>query len=244
MAFDRYPLIVNAQPKGPYRLCGVCASGLVAFEVARLLIAAGKEVEMIGMIDPPTINARRSLQLLFSLMNRVRPMAGPVVERTIRLTFRMFSFFNKFWSLPAARRWDFVNDNAKKLVASGRDLLRAAPIVGGQAAMKGGDKSGGRVITGGRRPIDERDSRYGTIVSNYLPKPLAARVLYFSLEYGIGAWWRISSDLEVIKLSGTHNGFDIDDVANYLRARLQTPLSAKSETSVNATLTKIVPDSG
>ena len=84
MAFDILPLIMRAKPEAPYRLCGVCASGLVAFEVARMLIAAGKEVEMVGMVDPPTVNARRSVHLVFSAMNRARPVAGPLVEHTTR----------------------------------------------------------------------------------------------------------------------------------------------------------------
>ena len=58
IAADRLPLILNAQPKGPYRLYGYCLGGLVAFEVARLLVAAGEKVEMVGMIDSPTISAR------------------------------------------------------------------------------------------------------------------------------------------------------------------------------------------
>ena len=76
MAADRLPLIMNAQPEGPYRLGGKCLGGIVAFEVARMLVAAGKEVEMVVMLDPPTINARRSIQLLFSAMKWARPIAG------------------------------------------------------------------------------------------------------------------------------------------------------------------------
>ena len=59
MAAERLPLIMKAQPEGPYRLCGNCLGGIVAFEVARLLVAAGKEVEMVCMIDPPTINSNK-----------------------------------------------------------------------------------------------------------------------------------------------------------------------------------------
>ena len=58
IAADYLPLVMNAQPKGPYRLCGYCVGGVVAFEVARLLIAAGEKVKMVGMIDSPTVNAR------------------------------------------------------------------------------------------------------------------------------------------------------------------------------------------
>ena len=81
---DRLPLIVNAQPQGPYRLCGYCSGGLVAFEVARMLIAAGfgKIVEIVVMVDFPTlVFAHRFVQTIFSMLDRVRPVSGPFVER-------------------------------------------------------------------------------------------------------------------------------------------------------------------
>jgi amino acid adenylation domain-containing protein len=39
------------QPHGPYRLGGFCFSGLVAYEMARLLLADGAELELLAMID-------------------------------------------------------------------------------------------------------------------------------------------------------------------------------------------------
>ena len=84
IAADSLPLVLNAQPKGPYRLCGYCVGGVVAFEVARLLIAAGEKVEMVSMIDTPTANARRSVQLLLSAMRSTLPIAGPFGDRLVR----------------------------------------------------------------------------------------------------------------------------------------------------------------
>ena len=52
-----------------------------------MLVAAGKKVEMVVMLDAPTINARRSVQLLFSTMRRARPVAGPIVERAMAWTW-------------------------------------------------------------------------------------------------------------------------------------------------------------
>ena len=221
MASDRFPLIMNAQPEGPYRLCGYCASGLVAFEVARMLIAAGKEVEMVGMIDPPTVNARRSVQLIFSMLNRARPVAGPLVEHTIRWTFRIFSLFNKFWNLSATRRWTFLEGKVRRLFASNGNQGRAAPIVAGQTVANESDQPSGRASPA-RQSEDERNSKYANVVWNYLPKPLAVRVIYFSVEYSLGAWERISSDLKVIKLPGTHGDIDLAAFADHLRSRLQT----------------------
>ena len=44
-------LIRKALPQGPYRLAGWSAGGVLAFEVARQLIAAGGQVEFLGLID-------------------------------------------------------------------------------------------------------------------------------------------------------------------------------------------------
>ena len=65
MASDRLPLIVQAQPEGPYRLCGNCLGGIVAFEVARLLLAAGKEVEMVFWIGSAD-NQRKHIRAVAS----------------------------------------------------------------------------------------------------------------------------------------------------------------------------------
>lgn len=84
MAADRLPLLLNAQPKGPYRLAGYCLGGLIAFEMARLLIAAGEKVEMVGMIDSPTVSARPSVKLLLAAMRPTRSIAGPLANRIMK----------------------------------------------------------------------------------------------------------------------------------------------------------------
>ena len=61
MAADRLPLVQEVQPQGPYRLAGHCNGALLAFETARLLVADGHSVELVAMIDPPGITARRSI---------------------------------------------------------------------------------------------------------------------------------------------------------------------------------------
>jgi len=39
------------QPRGPYALCGFSFGGLVAYEMARRLVADGETVELLGLID-------------------------------------------------------------------------------------------------------------------------------------------------------------------------------------------------
>jgi amino acid adenylation domain-containing protein len=44
-------LIRQTQPHGPYRLVGMSFGGIVAYEVAQQLLAAGEEVEVLGLLD-------------------------------------------------------------------------------------------------------------------------------------------------------------------------------------------------
>jgi thioesterase domain-containing protein/acyl carrier protein len=39
------------QPRGPYRLGGYCMGGMVAYEMGRLLVEAGAEVEFVALLD-------------------------------------------------------------------------------------------------------------------------------------------------------------------------------------------------
>ena len=47
------------QPRGPYHLAGHCSAGVVAFEVARQLCAAGEAVGTLVLVEPPPLRAVR-----------------------------------------------------------------------------------------------------------------------------------------------------------------------------------------
>jgi acyl-CoA synthetase (AMP-forming)/AMP-acid ligase II len=215
MAAERLPLILNAQPEGPYRLCGSCIGGIIAFEVARRLIAAGKEVDIVVMVDPPTINARTSIQLLFSIMRLGRPLGAGAVDRAMAWTFRRCADLERFWNRSWMRRWAAIGNRVRKLASGGIGQVRLTPIVAdrhSKGLVKGTPMVQARA---------ERDKKYEVALSNYAPKSLAVRVIYFSVVYGGGGVWRrISPDLEIIKLPGDHYNFDVADVAQNLRARL------------------------
>ena len=66
-----------------------------------------------------------------------------------------------------------------------------------------------------------RTSAYALAMSNYIPKPLAVRVIYVKVDFGIGAWRRITPDIEIVKSPGTHEFPDMASVAGHLKARLQ-----------------------
>jgi amino acid adenylation domain-containing protein len=53
MAADYLAELRAVQPAGPYRLGGWSMGGLVAFEMARMLHAAGERVELLALVDTP-----------------------------------------------------------------------------------------------------------------------------------------------------------------------------------------------
>ena len=217
MAADRLPLIMNAQPQGPYRLAGWCIGGLVAFEAARLLIAAGKKVEMVAMIDPPTINARRSVQMILSFLARARPIGDPHVEHAMAWIWSHIASFDN-QSLP--QRWSRIRTAARRVVTGQvRNTLRADRPDGSYAIQKVSER--------------DRNLKYSSAMSNYFPKPLAVQVVYFSAEYNAKAWLQISSNIEVIKLAGDHGSMTIDptDLVHHLRVRLPRKSKANPQPS-------------
>jgi thioesterase domain-containing protein len=70
MARDYVSLIRTVQPSGPYRLGGYCASGLVAYELARLLRAEGEVVERLVLLNASPMPTRR-IALFDTLIRRI-----------------------------------------------------------------------------------------------------------------------------------------------------------------------------
>ena len=56
MAAHYLELVRGVQPRGPYLLGGASMGGMVAFEMAQRLIAAGEEVALLTLMDTPRID--------------------------------------------------------------------------------------------------------------------------------------------------------------------------------------------
>jgi non-ribosomal peptide synthetase component F/thioesterase domain-containing protein/aryl carrier-like protein len=84
MARDYLPRVRALQPSGPYRVGGFCASGLVAYELARLLEAEGESVERVVLINASPMPARTiaPLDLVMRLAGLNRRL-GPQIRTTI-----------------------------------------------------------------------------------------------------------------------------------------------------------------
>jgi acyl-CoA synthetase (AMP-forming)/AMP-acid ligase II/thioesterase domain-containing protein len=105
MAADRLPLILERQASGPFLLGGYCHGAMVALETARLLMAAGHKVDMVVMVDPPTVSARPAPR---AILGRMKPIVSPYHLRQIyQFMVRLEAFFNASTSEQVAKLLKF-----------------------------------------------------------------------------------------------------------------------------------------
>jgi acyl-CoA synthetase (AMP-forming)/AMP-acid ligase II/thioesterase domain-containing protein len=70
------PNLIACQPAGRFRVGGYCIGGLLAWEIARQLRAAGRDVEFVVLVDSPSLNGRadlRAIKRVFGALSRVFP---------------------------------------------------------------------------------------------------------------------------------------------------------------------------
>jgi amino acid adenylation domain-containing protein len=91
MAADCLPRLRAVQPEGPYRLGGFCVSGLVAYELARLLRAEGQTVEKVVLVNASALPSE-SIPFLdwvvrrFGLESRLEPrLRDTIIYNVARL---------------------------------------------------------------------------------------------------------------------------------------------------------------
>lgn len=78
MAKAKVARIRSVQPSGPYLLAGLCAGGVIAFEVARQLEDSGETVLFLGLIDAPASDAKeRSMLATKVRLERIRDLFRP-----------------------------------------------------------------------------------------------------------------------------------------------------------------------
>ena len=109
------PEIQRVQPRGPYQLLGFCMGGIVAYEVAQQLRAAGESVGLIALLD--------------SWAPELIPDRAKVTRRGQQLRFvavKALRYSLALWHLPWRQRWRFLREKATVLneVVAQRDLYR------------------------------------------------------------------------------------------------------------------------
>ena len=88
MAAYHIDKIRSVQPRGPYLVGGMCAGGVIAFEIARQLQGQGEKVAMVALIDAADVEAplkalriaSQRLQLFAAYLATIEPdLADPIL---------------------------------------------------------------------------------------------------------------------------------------------------------------------
>ena len=221
MAAERLPLILKVQPHGPFRLGGYCNGGMVAFEVARLLSCAGHRVDLVILIDTPTLNVRPSVRIVHRNLDKIMRLVSddweishPQLASAFDLAWRQFSNFEQS---------SFVVYSSNMLSAFQRRLSRkykrADPPTNASVSSSAAQL---------RAELDGRDKHlartYNRLFRRYFPEKTNSPVVYFSAEYTGGRLQGLGPNVELVPLPGGHWGCittRVDVLAGHLRRRLE-----------------------
>jgi amino acid adenylation domain-containing protein len=186
MAADAVTTIARLYPEGPLRIGGYSAAGLVAYEAACLLRAAGRTVDdviVIGMEAAPVRYAG-----VVGLIRRL-PIAAPLRESLVRFTLANALRAARLARLP-------VGDVIARTGAALRRHAGSPPATTASNAME----------------TSEAFQRYIDAHAAYVPQPYAGRVLVLwpneqPLEDGkLRDWLRVAPQAAFATVPGTHHG--------------------------------------
>jgi thioesterase domain-containing protein len=96
--------IHNRQPDGPLALAGYSLGGLLAYEVARQVVAAGQQVDWLGILDAPAPSMEQQLR-------------AQLTQLTLRWRLR------RLRQQPARERWAKYAKVALRVLRSGPGAL-------------------------------------------------------------------------------------------------------------------------
>lgn len=115
--------IRRVQPRGPYRLGGLCAGGLLAYEMARQLLASGEAVSELLFLDAAPPNARKRMSRSAERAGRFRATLGAVLGNDPGAALRELA-----GKVERTASWEWQSRRARLDVAARRQLLlRAFP---------------------------------------------------------------------------------------------------------------------
>jgi amino acid adenylation domain-containing protein len=87
------------QPEGPYLLGGFCNGGLLAYEMARQLEAAGQQVELLVLINPLAPTPRNAAHRLIRRMSRLLHISE---AQQVEL-FLLYQYLHRLWEHYSTR---------------------------------------------------------------------------------------------------------------------------------------------
>jgi acyl carrier protein len=204
------------QPEGPYSLGGFCNGGMVAYEMAQQLLAAGESVSSLVLINPYVVPIRH--RLLARLVNRSGNLMG--LSEVERLE----------WFLRIHLTYQHIRHLRQQCL---RNFFKHKPDQSAPAPLSF------RVLFPTAEEIrDDWSGRYSWMVADYLPQPYPGKVTVFwsseepidepgalSVREQIALWQQLvqAAETETHMLPGTRSSCRTTHVSQ-LAARLKTCL--------------------
>jgi thioesterase domain-containing protein/acyl carrier protein len=173
------------QPTGPYALGGWCFGGVIAFEVAALLQAAGEEVDLLAAIDSRA------------------PVEENIPESADDAT--ILSWFARDLAVPYGKSLDIPAHELRELGGEKAfdHILERASAIG----VLAGDADRAQLLR-----YFEAYLANGIALQTYLPEPLAVDLLLLraadeTADYGPALGWErlVKGSLRVVDVPGDHN---------------------------------------
>ncbi|HKP29378.1 MAG TPA: amino acid adenylation domain-containing protein [Gemmatimonadales bacterium] len=185
----------EVQPRGPYLLGGNCNGGLVAFEMARRLVAAGDRVDMLLVIrsyagDGSLRLPRRLVRMLGAGLGMNGAREGAAWSETRRL-------LKRWEQVPRGER------NRRILAKVGRQAARLVR------------RNGNETVAIAKAVLEDRREAMGVAfmraAEEYVPLPYPGRVTLFwpehdpaSPEAAMADWKQIAGDVDLHVVPGDH----------------------------------------
>jgi amino acid adenylation domain-containing protein len=142
-AQQRLARLRSIKPRGPYMLGGFCIDALVAYEMACQLQREGQTVNLLVLVDPPTMPL--GLRFGAGLLAGVSHFTGMAQARTLRYFKRCLSL-QEIMEMDSARRARYVRQRIKRGLSS--TFKRRGPAVIRESdANEGGPRAPFDILT-------------------------------------------------------------------------------------------------
>ena len=121
MAADRARMIIEEQPEGPYRIGGFCNGAMVAYETARRLQDAGRKVDLLILVDSPSVSFHPGVRALLEFL---RPLAGADAP-----VWRWLARMEKCASVPKGEKLHWAAHGLARLWAEKVGVAASSEVV-------------------------------------------------------------------------------------------------------------------
>lgn len=198
------------QPSGEYYLGGSSFGGLVAYEMARQLIAAGQRVGLVALFDTYGKNYPRYRRTGLNLRN------------LFRLTDRIQHHWRNLQLLKGREKWNYITAKRKKAAKLLQRGVRAKKdeIQQQYRAMAGADLG---------EPLKKTQDAIQEALEHYAYPPIDGPITLFRAEQqpaGIEPdrelGWKllVRGELSIIDVPGAHGAVTVEPHARFLAAKL------------------------